>query len=295
MLLSVMLLLREQPEAAVASYAVAFLIKPHATSLAPVIGLVFLMGYTPAQWLKAGAAGIVTALVLLIPFFGVTGLPRLAGVLTESVALFPHTSLFAYNLWGIYGFWKDDTVPFVAGLTLRSFGMVLYIAGIICGSVALARHLRRNVHDAITIYFFATYFTFLPVMVLTRMHERYLYPVLPFLLVFAFLYAIKFMREGEREKLKAYLTTPPFLFYAALTLLHTFNLYHVYTYYLHFKTGVDKSNTFFYFVADHAVLWSVLVLALFFAMSFAGLVWLKQKDTPVLVQAQSKNPSVGKK
>ncbi len=273
MLLAVALLLRGSAEGAVASYVIAFLVKPQAISLAPVLGIVLLMRYPMKRWLTAGAIGIILAYSLLLPFFGLNAFGRLITLLSKSVETYPYTSLFTYNLWGIYGFWKDDTVPIGAGITLRSLGTILYLGGIIYGTVLLVRRLRRTHSDALTIFFFATYFTFLPVMVLTRMHERYLYPVLPFLMIFAFVYRSEVAHEQHLHRIRNLLSVP-FLLYLLVMALHTINLYYVYTYYLHYNTGgVDPSNTLFYFIERYAQLWSVLTLLIFFVIALTAPEW----------------------
>jgi len=264
MFLSLVLLLYDRIEWATAVYVVAFLVKPQSISLAPLLGVAALMRFPVARLVKAALVGIALAFILLFPFFGVGAFGRLLALLSKSVETYPYTSMFMYNLWGVFGFWQSDVTQTFAGLTLRSVGTLLYITGVAAGAVLLFRQLRQTKNDAYTLFFFATYFTFLPVMVLTRMHERYLYPVLPFLLVFAFLYAMKNFREqSAHRRLTAYLSSTPFIVYVALTLLHTMNLYQVYTYYLNYKTGVDQSNSLFYFIEGHGKLWSVLTLAIF--------------------------------
>ncbi len=273
MVLTLALVLRGQIEWAIVCYVVAFLVKPQSISLAPLLGIAALMRFPFVRLIKAGVIGVALAFIIIFPFFGVGAFPRLIALLSKSVETYPYTSMFMYNLWGIFGFWQSDVTQTFAGLTLRSLGTLLYVVGIIAGVVLLIRQLRRTRNDTYTLFFFATYFTFLPVMVLTRMHERYLYPVLPFLLVFAFLYATENLRERKQSGLTGYLLTAPFALYAALTVLHTMNLYQVYTYYLNFKTGVDQSNTLYYFIDGHGKFWSALVLLIFATIALLAPRW----------------------
>lgn len=268
MFLSLVLLLDDRIEWATVAYVVAFLVKPQSISLAPLLGVAALMRFPVVRLVKAALTGIVLAFILLFPFFGVGGFPRLIALLSKSVETYPYTSMFMYNLWGVFGFWQSDVTQTFAGLTLRSVGTLLYVAGVLAGAVLLFRQLRRTRDDVYTLFFFATYFTFLPVMVLTRMHERYLYPVLPFLLVFAFLSVAKsFHEQGKTaaRSLAPYISSTSFVVYVALTLLHTMNLYHVYTYYVNLinKTSIDASNSMYYFIEGYGKLWSVLTLAIF--------------------------------
>ncbi len=273
MLLAVVLLARGRAEWAVVSYVVAFMIKPQAISLAPLIGLVLLLRFPPRRWLLAAAAGLALAYVIAAPFLGLNAFWGLYRQLQKSVETYPYTSLFTYNLWALYGMWEDDRVPFRLGLSVRSTGTLLYLVGIVCGVALLVRQLRRTRHDLQTYILFATYFTFLPVMVLTRMHERYLYPVLPFLLMVVFVHAIRRSRVVGQRGVSWCVLGTPFGAYGVLSVLHTLNLYHVYTYYLNYGPGVPRSNTLFYFIDDYAKLWSIVTLLIFAGVGAALVRW----------------------
>ncbi|MFN2454049.1 MAG: glycosyltransferase 87 family protein [Pyrinomonadaceae bacterium] len=273
MVLTLVLLLRGRIEWATACYAVAFLVKPQSISLAPLLGIAAVMRFPFVRLIKSALVGIALAFVLIYPFFGVGSFARLIALLNKSVETYPYTSMFMYNLWGIFGFWQSDVTGRVAGLTLRSIGTLLYVAGILAGVALLFRQLRRTKDDAYTLFYFAAYFTFLPVMVLTRMHERYLYPVLPFLLAYAFLSAAENLRARRQSRIAGYVLTAPFALYIALTVLHTMNLYQVYTYYLNYKTGVDRSNVLYYFIDGYGKFWSVLVLLIFAAIALLASRW----------------------
>jgi Gpi18-like mannosyltransferase len=256
-LLALDLLLRGRAEWAVCSYVVAFLIKPQSISLAPLIGLTLLLRYPAQRWLRAGAAGLALAYVALLPFFGLNPF-GLVELLQRSVETYPYTSLFTYNLWGIYGFWRDDTVASSLGPSLRTLGTLLYLVGLVYGCAALLRRLWISRDDPATVYIGATYFAFLPVMVLTRMHERYLYPVLPLLLISVF----AAWRPAAPLGLRRFVLSLPSALFAVLTALHTLNLYHVYTFYQN-DQRVPRSNALFYFIDSQPKLWSALTLLIF--------------------------------
>ena len=273
MVLSVVLLLRDRPVGAVVAYVLGFFLKPQAVTLAPVIAVFLLMRYKPLEWAKFAGAGIVTAFIVLFPFFGFASFFRLVGVLRKSVEVYPYTSMYMYNFWGIfYRFWTNDTTTLIAGMPARRIGTLLYLVGIAIGVVLMIRQLRKTTDEPKTVFFFATYFTFMAVMLLTRMHERYIYPALPFLLAYAFLYQIERQRK---EKLAAYFLNLPFAIYLVVTVLHWMALYYVYNYYIHLlnKTSVDQSNVFFYFVERYPHLWSLLMLATFLIFTVSIFKW----------------------
>lgn len=288
-LLALDLLLRGRAEWAVCSYVVAFLIKPQSVSLAPVIGLVLLLRYPVQRWLWAAAAGLSLAYALMLPFFGLRAFPRLVALLQGSVEVYPYTSLFTYNLWGIYGFWRDDRVASSFGPTLRTLGTLLYLLGLVYGSAVLAWRLWRTRDDLATVYIGATYFTFLPVMVLTRMHERYLYPVLPLLLISVFLG----QRRREPRALRRSVLSLPFGLFGLLAILHTLNLYQVYTYYQNYDLGVPRSNALYYFIDDQSKLWSGVTLLIFAVVAGWLLVGLHQRRSQTRVSATADVVSIG--
>jgi dolichyl-phosphate-mannose-protein mannosyltransferase len=273
MVLSVVFLLRDRPMLAVIAYVLGFFLKPQAVTLAPLLAVYLLMRYTPIDWAKFAAAGIVTAFIVIFPFFGFASFIRLVGVLSKSVEVYPYTSMYMYNVWGVfYRFWTNDTTTIIAGMPARRIGTLLFLIGVAIGVVLMIREMRKTTDEPKTLYFFATYFTFMPVMVLTRMHERYIFPALPFLLGFAFLYQIGRQRK---EKLAAYFLNLPFALYVAVTVLHWFALYYVYHYYVALlkKTSVDQSNIFFYFVERWPHLWSLLMLVTFLIFTLSIFKW----------------------
>ena len=136
---------------------------------------------------------------------------------------------------------------------------------------------------------FCAYFTFLPVMVLTRMHERYLHPVLVFLLLLAALAQLKTLSADEEERSMRFVTAP-FMLYVLVTMLHTINLYQVYEYYQHFPDPVPATNRLYTRIAGSIKVWAVLTLMCFVALVAFLPSWLpgarrraEDKDAPQTV------------
>jgi Gpi18-like mannosyltransferase len=278
MVLSLMLLLRDKPEWSVVSFTLAFLVKPQAISLAPVLAIALVMLFPLRRVAISVGIGVALGVVLLLPFFGLGLIPEFIGVLRDATDTYPYTSLYSYNLWGIYGFWKDDTTTAFLGMSARTIGFILYAIGLAGGAVWLVAALRRSADRAFTLLIFAVYFTFLPVMVLTRMHERYLYPVLPFLLLFAALCQIRSVARDPEDRASPYVMAP-FVLYVALAVVHTMNLYQVYEFYRHFPQPVPTDNRLFWRIFDSMKVWSVLTL-----LSFSAFVVLMPSWLPRLVR-----------
>jgi len=260
MLLTIVFLLDRRSEAAMATYAVTVLIKPHAIVIAPVAGLALLLWFPRAQIIRSLAIGVVVGVVLLLPFYGLRFIPDLWDLLTSSTDGFEYSSMNLYNLWGIYGFWRDDRLSLFGPISARGFGAGLFVLGLAYGLALLWRELKRGTDRTFTLFLFSAYFSFMPVMLLTLMRERYLYAVFPFLLVFA---ALCYLRDGDPrpEDAPPRFLLAPMILYLVLTLLHTMNLYQVYQFYVNFESGgVPITNTLYYRIADNAKVWSVLSL-----------------------------------
>ena len=286
MVLSVVLLVRREPEWAVLVYTIAFLIKPQAISLAPVIGLILLMRFPVVRVAQSLAFGALIGFVILIPFFGAWPVDDLYALLQRSTDAYKVTSLFSYNVWGIYGFWKDDLVDGWLGVPLRTLGILAFIVGVAYGVTLLWQALRRHTDERYAAYMFGVFFTYLPVMVLTRMHERYFYPVLPFLLIFALICLLGGARADGRA-LPLRFAVLPLLLYFVATLLHTINLYQVYTYYRYFSSGgVPATNDLFFMIEGNARAWSVFTILSFTTFVVAMWYWLPGSERGAAVWEQ---------
>lgn len=281
MLLAAMFLLDERPELAMLSYGIALLIKPHAIVIAPVLGLALLLWFPWQRALRSLALGAIAVILMLLPFYGVRFIPDFWDLLITAEDGFEYTSMNLWNLWGIYGLWKDDRLSLFGPISARGFGMGLFVLGFVYGLWWLWGELRRGADRTFTIFLFCSWFTFMPVMVLTLMRERYLYPVLPFLLVFAALCYLRDEQPAEEREGRQRFLIVPLMLYVALTVLHTMNLYQVYEFYLHFESGgVPATNRLYPRLADNVKVWSAL--SLFCLWVFALLIpsWLGRSEPP---------------
>lgn len=221
---------------ALAAFAFAFAIKPHATFFAPVVLYVLVRRYVLQHSDKRarciGAAKIVGLAAFGAVLWAASGLPF--GVSTsEQLSRYREasgstsTSANAFNFWGIFGFWRGDAGPTskypelsALWLDARYVGVALFIIG---GAVVL-RRLHRALADGanfVTAYVWASAATsMLAFTFLTRMHERFA------------IYAIV---------LFAPLTTNPQLrrLYIAMSVFYVANLWYALSY---FNVGVRESN-----------------------------------------------------
>lgn len=281
MLLAAIFLLNGRPELSMLTYGIALMIKPHAIVIAPVLGLALLFWFPWRRALRSIAIGAIAGIVLLLPFYGVRFIPRFWDLLANAENGFEYTSMNLWNLWGIYGLWKDDRLLLFGPISARGFGLGLFVLGFAYGLWWLWGELRRGADRTFTIFLFCSYFTFMPVMLLTLMRDRYLYPLLPFLLVFAALcYLLDEQPAAERDGRQRFLIVPLIL-YVGLTVIHTMNLYQVYQFYIHFETGgVPATNRLYPRIADNVKVWSALSLAALWAFAVLIPYWLGHGEPP---------------
>lgn len=179
----------------------AFLIKPQSFALLPIFILFLIKNSSIKNYLKLTIPFFLTTTILSFPFFSNAPFVGLWILIQKSVSQYPFNSLFAYNIWGIFGFWLPDKFFYLWGYILLG-GYWLII-----GSFYLKKRL--------SVFSLAAFTTLSFFILLTRMHERYLYPGLFFLIFTAAVY-----------KNKLLLT-----FSLILSAFHFLNLYYVYVYY----------------------------------------------------------------
>ncbi len=135
---------------------------------------------------------------------------------TQAANQYAYTSLFAYNFWGIIGFWLNDQTTWFS-IPFKLWGYILFGFYLI---MLIAFYFKKR----ISVYSFATLFLLAFYFLPTRVHERYLYPSLVFLILL-----IPYIKN------KLF-----FMLVLILNLIHFLNLYYVYIYYNHFYFHLES-------------------------------------------------------
>ncbi len=167
-------LLRSRYELSGFLFALGVLTKPQTAIMLPVVAYVMLKNGGWLRSLSSAAVFWASIFVVILPFHWenpvIFLIERYAGYW-----VYPYTSLNAYNFWALGGFWQPDAVR-VAGLSLQMWGLVAFL--IIAAYIIW--QLRRGYSPRNAIYaVFLLLFAFF--MVMTRIHERYLFPTLAIL------------------------------------------------------------------------------------------------------------------
>jgi Gpi18-like mannosyltransferase len=164
----------------------------------------------PRVWRQATVAGLGTLILLIWPFFPEAPW-NFIGHLRDAanVENYRVTSFWAYNFWGMFGFFRPDSETYL-GITYQVWGVTLYAVSTLVVLVTF-----RDARDKGALALGVALSLLVFYLFMTRMHERYLFPALLPLLAACVIY-------------RSYLLWGVF---SVLAVVHFLNLYHVYVYY----------------------------------------------------------------
>lgn len=207
MILSIYLLSKRKLILSSLLLGLSFLVKPQAIAILPVFGLYLIGNLSFKNFFKILLPTSFILILLSLPFFANQPFSGIIQLFLKMTSDYPYTSLFAYNFWGLVGFWILDNKLFY-NLSYQNLGYVIFF-----GYLILIAYLFFK--EKISLYAISALmllgFYFLP----TRVHERYLYPGLVFMIYLACKY-------------KSFALT---ILTILLSIVHLFNLYYVYVYY----------------------------------------------------------------
>lgn len=225
-LLTCYLCMEEKRIPAYFTFAVGVLMKPQTLIFTPiliwtVIEQVFRGKIDKKKVIRdllGGISAIVMLLLVMLPF----GLGKVIGQYVDTLGSYEYCTINAYNIWGLFGLnWSDQTGKFLF-MEYRHWGMLAIFA-----SVALSGWIFFRVKEDKFKYFIS-----MSVIVSTmflfsvRMHERYLFPVVALTLC-------AFLVKPAKEL---------FFTYAGFSILHFINVFHVYYYYVDFKSTAPQGG-----------------------------------------------------
>ena len=227
--------------------AISLLIKPQTIALFPLLVLFQIKNFNVKKMAQYSFIFLLTVFLISFPFFvknPFTGLPIL---IFNTASQYSYNSLFAYNFWGMFGFWIPDSSMW-NNLSFQIWGYLL-----LTGYWIMIIYFYSKKH--ISVYVLAALaflgFYFLP----TRVHERYLYPSFIFLIFLAGIF---------KSKIILILTT-------FLSFIHLLNLYYVYVYYneIYLRMPQLLYNPHFYdFLKSNEKALSIISTIIFIIISY---------------------------
>ncbi|MBC7553074.1 MAG: hypothetical protein H7257_03750 [Taibaiella sp.] len=179
-------------------FTLALNTKPQAIEFLPVLGVIWLMSIKSIKkFVIAAITGIVTQILLLLPFLSNGGVKQLYTIATHSVDLYNKLSICAFNLWYIIVpgnpyFINDKDVYFI--FSYKTIGLSLFAIASIFVLIPITRRLyylrKQKIKLDSSIYspiFLGTgliclYFFYFN----SQMHERYANPII----IFFFFYGV---------------------------------------------------------------------------------------------------------
>ncbi len=179
LVLSLMLALKKKPELAAIIYAIALLTKPQGIALLPLVALVIFMKDGIKRTLTSIAAFAATIFLVILPFEWGNPITFLSNIYFGAYGGYQYTSINAFNIWGMFGMWVPDDGFFVLGWILFAFfaGLFLFVT-----------YKRFREEGEPLVFFSAAMLFFAFFMLPTRIHERYLFPVLSVLAILFLFY-----------------------------------------------------------------------------------------------------------
>jgi len=176
-LLSLILILEDKPRASLVSFAFAVLSKPQAFAFLPVIVLLVIERFHWKERILSFLSFSAIILLFIVPFYPENPIDFVFRLYLGGYSQYRFVSLNAFNLWAFVGFTVQDTESILPLLTYQIAGWILFgiLLCLILYCVGPESFSKR--YNSLTIYLtYLVFFAFF--LVLTRMHERYLFPVI---------------------------------------------------------------------------------------------------------------------
>jgi dolichyl-phosphate-mannose-protein mannosyltransferase len=167
--------------------AVVVATKPQAVFALPVVAVVLIhrhLGTRPARFAWPALVRLIALMVFGYIVIAMMFLPfgvqpaEIPGFYRAAGSVYPFTSLWAFNGWGVVGFYRPDIgsgAVTVAGVPAFYFGLILFAAVTIAIAARAWQSLARGAQPTAVAVFGFVAVTCAAFALLTRSHERYLY------------------------------------------------------------------------------------------------------------------------
>lgn len=165
-------------------YVVGVLLKPQTLVFTPLLLLgiyenVFSDGFDLKKTLKNLVGGLVaigSMFLVCIPY----GIDKILNLYVDTLGSYPYVSVNAYNFWALLGKnWASQEDKFFGMMQFKHVGTLVIVTIVILSALIFLKLKKREDRYWITGAFIITTMFLFSV----RMHERYLYPVMIFLLL----------------------------------------------------------------------------------------------------------------
>lgn len=179
MLAAFCLLIKKKPEAATVLVAASFLTKAQTIAFLPLFLLYLLLHFGWRTTLRAALAGLAAGILILLPVSQGHPVTWAVSHYLAQAGLYPYASMNAANLWVLCSAnFVNDATQVLPGVSYRLLGILLFLVG--AGWSCYYYYRKPNPASLAAGFAISALalFLFFP-----RMHERYLFPALAFLLL----------------------------------------------------------------------------------------------------------------
>ncbi len=180
LLLTIFLFDRDRPIWAAIAFTCGFFFKAQIAAALPVFVFWGLRNYPREVWWKCAVGGAAVAIALTLIFFP-TNPWEIFNHIRKGTEVFDFNASFTFNFWGMFGWFRSDSMTYM-GVEWRTWGilMVLLANGLILFSIRRATD-TAALALAVSLAMLALY------VLLTRVHERYMFAAFLPLLAACFL------------------------------------------------------------------------------------------------------------
>jgi Gpi18-like mannosyltransferase len=202
LLLTIFLFDRDRPIWAAIAFTLGFFVKAQIAAALPVFVFWGIRNYPRDVWWKCAIAGGAVALALTLIFFPANPWEIFEHI-RKGTEVFDFNASFTFNFWSMFGWFRSDSITYM-GIDWRTWGiLMLFVA-----NVLILLSIRRATDTAalalaVSLAMLALY------VLLTRVHERYMFAAFLPLLAACFLTNSRILWS----------------LFVALTVLHFFSLY----------------------------------------------------------------------
>lgn len=245
---------------------ISFLLKPQAVLLLPIFLIYIFKNFSTKNIFYLTSPALFTIVIGFLPFFINNPFNGPINLISNLLNYYQYNSIFAYNFWGIFGFWIPDNKTFFE-ITYQNWGYILFtFFWIVIGYFYFWKKKDLSLYTLLALSALSFFF------LLTRMHERYLYPALVFL---------NFVAILKKSRLLLALSL-------ILSLLHFLDLYYVYIYYnlFYLKLPAIIYNQTLYNFADENLKFISLISTIIFFLATINILGL---PSGVKLNDESKN------
>ncbi|WP_135548926.1 glycosyltransferase family 39 protein [Paenibacillus cymbidii] len=270
----ILLILNKRIEWAAVLFALTVLIKPQGFIFTPV--LLYAL-YATRSWRRitlAALYGAATFVVLVLPFAVHKKLFWIVDLYKTTLSSYPYASLNAFNLFALTGGNGIDQKIKLLFLPYSVWGTIFIVAAVALSALLYFGGKRQDAEGEAGRYFIVAASLIATVFVLgSKMHERYLFPLL-LLLLFSYI----FTRDRRMLKL-----------FAGFGIVHFINVGYVYAYATYKVYWLDKMNGILMVTSLATV-----VLYIYFVYAAIDLL-VRGRSLPVVDDEEDESPAAARK